>query len=171
VVVLPLVKFSEGSKLTTRQSHSYKANESFTIFGSLSAGSDLMNGILMQCEKHNIKSGIVSCIGSLKEVGYVLFKTMNGMPLGYGSEINIKKPVELISGTGFICENESKELDLHFHGLVITEDGEMGAGHFLRGKNPTLITIEFSITASNNIEAVREFDANLGFKVINFSNH
>lgn len=152
-----------------RQSHSYKAEESFTVFGSLTAGSDLMNGILEECEKHNIRSGIVSCIGSLKEVGYVLFKTMNGLPSGYGNEIKIDKPVELVHCTGFICEDEKKELDLHLHGLVVTEHGELSGGHFIRGENPTLITVEFSITTGKNIKASREYDEDLRFKVINFT--
>lgn len=152
-----------------RQCHSYKSDESFTIYGSLSEGVDLIDGILEECRKHGITSGKVSCIGSLKKVGYVLFKTANGSPSGYGREINIENPVELINSTGFICQDENKELDLHLHGCVTEEDGRISAGHFLRHKNPTLITVEFAVTSGKDITAKRTFDEDLGFRVINFS--
>ncbi|WP_378933328.1 PPC domain-containing DNA-binding protein [Metabacillus herbersteinensis] len=153
----------------TRKNHSFKVSNTYTIYGSLAEGTDLMEGILDECEKHNIRSGVVTCIGSLKKVGYVLFKAVNGLPSGYGRDIAIENPVELVNCTGFICEDENNNLDLHLHGLVAEEDGTLSAGHFLRGKNPTLITVEFSITYGNEIRASRSFDQDLGFKVINFS--
>ncbi|UOQ91923.1 DNA-binding protein [Halobacillus shinanisalinarum] len=152
-----------------RQSHSLRLNDSSSIFGSLSEGADLMDGILAECEKHHIRSGLVTCIGSLKEVGYVLFKAVDGLPSGYGNEIEINQPVELVNATGFICEDENHELDLHLHGLVTEENGKVSAGHFVRGKNPTLITVEFTIIQSEELKASRTFDKDLGFKVINFS--
>lgn len=153
----------------TRKNHSFKVTNTFTLYGSLAEGTDLMEGILDECRKHNIKSGVVSCIGSLESVGYVLFKTVNGIPSGYGREIVINKPVELVNCTGFVCEDEDNNLDLHLHGLVAEEDGKLNAGHFVRGLNPTLVTVEFSITYGNEIRASRTLDKDLGFKVINFS--
>ncbi|WP_408008067.1 PPC domain-containing DNA-binding protein [Pseudalkalibacillus sp. A8] len=152
-----------------RQSHSFRAEETFTVYGSLSEGSDLMEGILAECNKHRITSGFVTCIGSLKEVGYVLFQTNNGSPSGYGREIKIQNPVELVHCSGFICHDENDELDLHLHGLVVEENGKISAGHFVRKKNPTLITVEFAITYGKGIIASRTFDKGLGFRVINFS--
>jgi predicted DNA-binding protein with PD1-like motif len=152
-----------------RQNHSYSTEAGKVIFGSLSAGTDLIEGILAECKKHGVKSGMVTCIGSLKEVGYVLFQTANDYPTGYGNELSIHKPVELIQCIGFICEGENQQLDLHLHGLVTEENGKISAGHFLKGKNPALITIEFSIVCGNEIRAIREYDEELTFKVINFS--
>lgn len=151
-----------------RQTHSYSTDAGRVIFGALAAGSDLIEGILGECKKHHITSGMVSCIGSLEEVGYVLFKTANNFPTGYGDEIKIDKPVELIHCTGFVCKDENQQLDLHLHGLVTEENGKISAGHFLRGKNPTLITVEFTIVCGNEIQATREYDEELTFKVINF---
>lgn len=151
-----------------RESHSFKT-ESYTIYGSLSQGEDLMEGILRECKKHNITSGMVSSIGSLRQAGYVLFKTENGHPNGYGNELTVSNPVELVNCTGFICEDENGELDVHLHGMVVEEDGKMSAGHFLKGKNPTLITVEFAIVCGKGIQANRTYDENLGFRVINFS--
>lgn len=164
-----MVKFKEGNSNLKRTSHSHYSGETSNIFGSLSKGIDLMDGILAECKKHNIRSGMVNCIGSLEKVGYVLFQTKDGYPSGYSNKIEIDAPVELISGTGFICEDENGELDIHLHGLVTEEDGHLSAGHFVSGENPTLITVEFSIIQSENVKALRTFDQNLGFKVINFS--
>ncbi|WP_216827490.1 PPC domain-containing DNA-binding protein [Alkalihalobacterium elongatum] len=150
-----------------RKNHSY-STEGKMIFGSLTAGTDLIEGILEECKKHQVTSGMVTCIGSLQEVGYVLFETKNNYPTGYGKQITIKNPVELIHCTGFICEDEKGELDLHLHGLVTEETGKISGGHFIRGVNPTLITIEFTITCGNEIKAVREYDEELTFKVINY---
>jgi len=151
-----------------RKSHSFKS-ENYTIYGSLTQGVDLMEGILEECRKHNINSGMVTGIGSLREAGYVLFKTDNGHPNGYGNELTVSNPVELVNCTGFICEDESGDLDLHLHGLVVEENGKVSAGHFLKGKNPTLITVEFTILCGNEVQASRTFDKDLGFRVINFS--
>lgn len=151
-----------------RQSHSFKS-ESYTIYGSLSQGVDLMEGILEECRKHNITSGMITSIGSLRKAGYVLFKTDNGYPNGYGNELTVSNPVELVNCTGFICEDENGDLDLHLHGMVVEEDGKMSAGHFLKGKNPALITVEFAILYGNEVQASRVFDESLGFSVINFS--
>ncbi|RYG72953.1 DNA-binding protein [Lentibacillus lipolyticus] len=152
-----------------RQSHSLKAEKNVTVYGSLAAGDDLIEGILTECRKHGITSGKVSSIGSLKEVGYVLFETIDGQPTGYGKELSIDRPVELLNGSGFICLDEHGELDMHLHGMVVEEDGTIKAGHFLRGKNPALITVEFSITYGEDIEARRMLDQDLGFRVINFA--
>ncbi|GGJ94893.1 hypothetical protein GCM10007063_16780 [Lentibacillus kapialis] len=151
-----------------RQSHSFKS-ESFTIYGSLSQGVDLMEGILEECRKHNVTSGMVTSIGSLQKAGYVLFKSDNGRPNGYGNEITVDNPVELVNCTGFVCEDESGDLDLHLHGMVVEESGKISAGHFLKGMNPTLITVEFSISCGYDIHANRTFNENLGFRVIDFS--
>ncbi|MFC0560630.1 PPC domain-containing DNA-binding protein [Halalkalibacter alkalisediminis] len=152
-----------------RTNHSYSTEVGKVIFGSLTAGTDLIEGILAECKKQQIHSGMVTCIGSLKEVGYVLFKTENNYPTGYGNQIMIKNPVELMNCTGFICEDENGQLDLHLHGLVTEEDGKISGGHFLKGLNPTLITIEFTIICGNEIKAMREYDEELTFKVINFN--
>jgi predicted DNA-binding protein with PD1-like motif len=157
-------------KPSARTSHSLKADRGFSVFGSLAQGVDLIDGILGECRKHGIRSGKVTCIGSLQKVGYVLFETgEDGMPTGYGKEMEIKNIVEMIQCTGFICEDENGELDLHLHGIVIEESGKISAGHFLRKKNPALITVEFEIASAGKIKAVRSFDEGLGFKVINFS--
>ncbi|WP_053074006.1 PPC domain-containing DNA-binding protein [Bacillus sp. LL01] len=154
----------------SRVDHSFIVQENKMIFGSLTAGTDLIEGILEECRKHNVSSGMVTCIGSLKKVGYVLFQTKDGVPSGYGKDIHISQPVELIQCTGFICVDDQQKLDLHLHGLVVEENGKISGGHFLRGKNPTLITVEFSIIYGGDIKAVRTFDENLKFKVINYSN-
>src|SRR5699024_12554315 len=103
-----------------------------------------MEGILEECEKHGIRSGKVTCIGSLKKGGYVLFETgEDGMPTGYGKETEIPRIVEMIQITGVICEDENGEIDLDLHGIVIEERGKISAGLSLRRKNTTLIVVQF----------------------------
>lgn len=152
-----------------RRSHSQLTTNNQTVYGSLAAGDDLMDTILLICEDYDIRSGMVTCIGSLEQTGFTVFKTEGGKPSGYAAPSIISEPVELIQATGFICEDETGELDLHMHGLVERQDERIQAGHFLRGLNKVCITVEFVIQTSPVVAATRQYDRSLGYKVMNFT--
>ncbi|WP_134702755.1 PPC domain-containing DNA-binding protein [Ammoniphilus sp. YIM 78166] len=151
-----------------RENHSILDEETGTLWGILTKGTDLMEGILQQCERHGIDAGQVTCIGSLDEAYYVHgVEGPDGKP-AYSDPVTFRGPMEILNGTGFLCRDEAGRLDLHFHGLVVDKQGQIRGGHFLKGKNPVLITLEFTVKTSKGIQAVRSFDPELGFPVINY---
>lgn len=150
------------------KSHSIFDEEKGIVFGCLQKGEDLLTGLIAICEKHGITAGMVSCIGSLKEVCFIHGASdKNGAPT-YSAEKKVQGAIELLSGTGVIARNEEGELDIHFHGLIVTETGEVLGGHFLKGKNEILVTLEFTIITSGKLLATRAFNPSLGFRLTNF---
>ncbi|RQW20358.1 PPC domain-containing DNA-binding protein [Shouchella lehensis] len=140
------------------------------VYGSLDVAEDLMDGILSICKEKHIHSGMVTCIGSLDTTGFTVFKVNEkNKPDGYAEPFMIDEPVELIQATGFICQDESGELDMHLHGIVERMDGSIHAGHFLRGYNKVCITVEFTIIFSHDVTAVRKYNAALNYKTISFT--
>lgn len=154
--------------MTKRENHSFYDQEHGIILGSLSKGTDLMEGIIHEYEKHNVGSGAVSCMGSLAEAAYVYIKDDQEGNLAYSEPIVMEGPIEVLNGTGFLCKNEDGKTDFHLHALFGNKQGRVFGGHILPGKNPTLVTIEFSIQVGKGIEAFREFTPDLGFRTINF---
>ncbi|AZU64150.1 PPC domain-containing DNA-binding protein [Neobacillus mesonae] len=151
-----------------RQSHAIYNEEKGILIGSLAAGEDLLLGILKQCEKYNIQAGSFQCMGSLESVHYCMFGKDSNGELTYTSPIKKDKPVELLSGTGFIGVKEDNRPDIHFHGVMIDEHGKIHGGHFLEGGNTVAITIEFSVTVAPKAKAVRELIPGTKFSVFNF---
>ncbi|MFD0824613.1 PPC domain-containing DNA-binding protein [Neobacillus sp. M.A.Huq-85] len=138
------------------------------IWGTLAKGQDLMQGLLEDCEYHGVDTGMVNCIGSLEQAHYVYgTKDHDGQP-AYSDPVTIQGVMEILQGTGFICRNQEGKLDLHFHGLVIDQDGQIRGGHFLKGKNIILVTLEYSILVGQGIDAVRAFRPELGFQTIQY---
>lgn len=137
------------------------------LMGRLTSEVDLLEGILSACMKHGISAGSVSCIGSLKKITLVQFSIDDGK-LDYTKPIIWDYPVELLSGTGFIGRDFNGKVDLHFHGTYVNHKGEISGGHFLKGKNPTAITVEFIVHFSNKMILQREKDQVWGLPVFQF---
>jgi predicted DNA-binding protein with PD1-like motif len=111
---------------------------------------------------------MVTCIGSLRQAHYVYgINGPDGQP-AYSDPVTIQGVMEILQGTGMICRNQEGELDLHFHGMFIDQDGQIRGGHFLKGKNIILVTLEFSILVGQGIEAVRAYRPDLGFQTIQY---
>lgn len=138
------------------------------ILGRLTKGVDLLDGLLEVCKRHKVKAATVSCIGSLQQVGYVQPQLNENKQLEFTEPKIIKKPAELLSGNGFIGFGENGDLDIHFHGVYVDVDGQISGGHFLRGENPTAVTVEFAIQSTNYIYLKRERDKILNMPVFNF---
>lgn len=138
------------------------------IWGTLAKGQDLMQGLIEECDYHRIDSGVVTCIGSLEQAHYVYgIKDSDGQP-AYSNPVTIQGVMEILQGTGFICRNQEGELDLHFHGLIVDQEGQIRGGHFLKGGNIILVTLEFSIQVGQEIDAVRSYRPELGFQTIQY---
>jgi predicted DNA-binding protein with PD1-like motif len=143
-------------------------HEKGILMGRLTNDIDLLEGILSACKKHGITAGSVSCIGSLKKVTLVQLSIDDGK-LDYTKPIVWEYPVELLSGTGFIGYGFDEEVDLHFHGTYVNHKGEISGGHFLKGKNPTAVTIEFVVHFSDKMVLQRQKDLVWDLPVFQFS--
>lgn len=152
------------------ESHSVYDEENGVIIGALSKGADLMEGLKEEFSKYGISAGMVTCIGSVSQAGFVTpFKKEDGTP-HYSEPKRIKGILEILNGTGFFCQNEQGEIDLHMHAMYVNEMGVIFGGHTLPNENPTLITVEFMIQVGKSVEAIRKFNPSLGFRTIRFHN-
>lgn len=138
------------------------------IMGRLKKGQDLLNSIIDICQQHNVRAGSFNCIGSLLQLGYYQFHHGEDGSLSYSSPIIREEPAELLAGTGFIGFSENNTLDVHYHGTFIDAKGSISGGHFIRGKNPTAVTIEFVIHFSEAFTLQRKPDALYGFPTFHF---
>lgn len=152
-----------------RKNHSIYDKDKGIIFGSLTKGTDLMEGIIHEFEKYDVKAGEVTFIGSVANVGYVYpDEHPDGSPR-YSDLQSLEGPYEILNGTGFLCEDEEGKTDLHLHALFIGKAGTVLGGHMIVGENPTYVTVEFTIHVSEKIQAKRTFNQELGFPTINFT--
>ncbi len=151
------------------KNHSLYDEVNGIILGSLTVGTDLMEGIMQEYRKYDVKSGVVTCIGSLSRATYVYAKADQNGKVAYSDPIIEEGPIEILNGTGFLCRNEKGQTDIHLHAIFCNEKGKVFGGHILPGKNPTLVTVEFSIQVGKNIEALRTFKPQLGFQTITFN--
>lgn len=140
-----------------------------TIMGRLTKDVDLFEGMIEVCKEYGIQTASFQCIGSLKRVGMLQISQNEDGSIGYTDQINIEKPVEILSGTGFIGLDQNGELDVHFHGLIVDPDGNITGGHFLKGENPTAVTMEYTLNPVDGIHLQRQIDDYWGLPVFRFS--
>lgn len=157
-----------ASSINNYEIQSVEGKQDKYIMGRLTKGVDLLDGLLEVCKRHGVTAATFSCIGSLQQVGYVQPQLNENKQLEFTEPKIIKKPAELLSGNGFIGFGENGDLDIHFHGVYVDVDGQISGGHFLRGGNPTAVTVEFFIRSTNDISLKREKDAILKIPVFNF---
>lgn len=143
--------------------------EKSMIMGRLKKNEDFLEGILKVCNYYHVQTGTFSCIGSLLKVGYYQFERRPDESLYYSEPVVKNDPAELLSGTGFIGLDEAGELEVHYHGMYVDKDGVISGGHFIRGKNPTAVTLEFMIHYSNNIHVQRKLETNYNIPIFHFS--
>ncbi len=129
---------------------------------------DVVEGIVSVCKEKNIKNGIIlSAIGSLngarffdpvklpeKKAGY-----------GYGEPIILQGPIELLSLSGMIC-NDNDEILTHFHFSLSDENGKGYGGHVIEG-NKVLFTVDIVLAEVGGIDMGRKFDSDLEVPIFN----
>jgi len=89
------------------------------VSARLQAGTELMDGIVAVCAKHDIKQGYISCcIGSLQKATFYVIKADGTVKTGarYADPMEVKGPIQFVSGQGLICRTEDGEYALHVHG-------------------------------------------------------
>jgi len=139
------------------------------IMGRLKKDQDFLEGIIAVCQFYNIQSATFNGIGSLAKLGYYQFEQRSDGTLYYSEPICKDEPGELLSGNGFIGLDEHNQLDVHYHGMYVDKNGNISGGHFIRGKNPTAVTIEFTIHYTNEIHLQRKPDSTYNIPIFHFS--
>lgn len=129
------------------------------VAARLLPGTDLLNGIEEVCRRNGIKNALVNCFGSLSEAAYMYLvpKPEAKMKAGYGDVFRMEGPVEFLSGTGVVCQNNG-EYDIHFHATMCDKNGKVFGGHIIKGKNPALTTVDIVITELEGVQMLRQFD-------------
>lgn len=153
--------------MTARCSQSVYDKKRGMLMGYLAPGEDLIAGLKKVCQEHQVTAGMINCIGSLSHVSIIQLNYEDNK-MFYSSPLQWDTPVELLSGQGFIGQDENGELDIHFHGVFVDHRKTINGGHFLEGTNTVAITIEYTIYVTEEIQPVRSFDQTTGFKLFNF---
>lgn len=150
--------------MVAHMSHSVYDEQRGILIGTLAKGTDFLEGIVAECEKHRLSAGTVTGIGSLSKAVFAQPFIQNGKP-AYSSPVEWNGLVEVLSATGFLSKMECGRLDLHMHALVVKEGGAISGGHFLKGENPVAVTIEFSVQAVR-AGVIRAYDEQEGFRLL-----
>lgn len=135
-----------------------------TIAARLLPGTDLMTGIEDLCRENGIRYAQIStCFGSLQKSGYLFLIPAPELKLGAGyGELQVKEgPIEFLNGTGFVCQRNG-EYELHLHGTICDQRGEVFGGHLVKGENP-VYTVDLLVTEILGIDLLRELDEESGF--------
>ena len=131
------------------------------IAARLLPGTDLIEGIEKVCEKYGVKYGLIGCsIGSLRKAAFMYLVPMpeTKVGAGYTPPFELPGPIEFLGGMGVICESEKGEKMIHFHGVVSDRLDRVYGGHFVKGKNPILVTMDLMIIEVEGIKMLRKYD-------------
>lgn len=160
----------EGLALDNPRIQAVYDEKTHRIAGRLMKGVDLLEGIKEVCRHYNVESAHFQCFGSLQQATYVQIERGDEEDtLRYSERVQSTSPVELLSGSGFVGYGENRELDVHFHGMMIDCDRQIDGGHFLSGQNPVAVTLEYVILPVNGVEMERGIDSHWGLPVFQFS--
>lgn len=135
------------------------------ISGRLLPGTDMIGGILEMSRRHGIKAGlVVTAFGSLAKARFSLGARVAAAPgkLERIPPMDMEGPVEVLCGHGKFGFPDEGQPVVHFHGVLVTPEGEVKGGHFTPGGNPVLITFEVGIQEILGLEHVWRWDEESG---------
>ncbi len=129
----------------------------------LSPGEDLFGGVVDACTGAGIVHGVIlTGIGSLNGA-----RVLNPTALpdkkagyGYGDELVLKGPIELLSMSGEICKGPDGAVAPHIHVSLSDEWGHSFGGHLVTGSK-VLLTAEIVIAQLTGIHMNRVYDDDL----------
>jgi predicted DNA-binding protein with PD1-like motif len=125
--------------------HSAAGRPGRVVSGRLLPGCDLLSGILEMARAHEIRSAWVSGFGSLARAFFS--PGVRRSPSAAGrveriASLELPGPIEMWSGMGRLGVPEEGEPFIHFHGMLVTPEGQLHGGHFFQGGNNVYITFE-----------------------------
>ena len=130
------------------------------VAARLLPGQDVTEAVLGLAQEHEIKSGRVWAIGSLREATVVYPNSMEfgDDPMSVAVFHKMEGPVEMGFGYGVLGLNEDGTPNLHFHGLIMDKDGQMRTGNLVPGSAPVLATVEMTLQEYEGLELRAVFD-------------
>ncbi len=126
----------------------------------LDEGSDLLKAMREHVGAEGVKSGLLMCIGALREarLGYFL----GG---GEYKVIEVEGPLEIASCMGNISVGPEGETVVHAHICVCDSEGRAYGGHLLEGCVVSPMA-EVAVVELAGAVLARELDARTGLKVL-----
>lgn len=140
------------------------------VAARLLPGTDIIEGIEKICEDYSIKYAFIGCsIGSLRKASFLFAvpKPEAKVKAGYSTPLELTGPIEFLGGLGVVCEDEKGERLTHFHGTVSDKLDHVYGGHFMKGQNPVLTTIDLIIIEIKGAKLLRRYDDETG--LVNFA--
>ncbi len=139
------------------------------ISGRLLPGCDLLQGIIEMARAHEVRAAWVDAFGSLARASF-----SPGLRLSRADPdrverlptLDLEGPIEMWSGMGRLGLPPSGEPVIHFHGLVVTPEGQLYGGHFVPGGNTVYATFEVHIQEILGVEFRSEYDEALELPLI-----
>ena len=139
------------------------------ISGRLLPGCDLLLGIIEMARSHGVESAWVNGFGSLAKASFspgIRLSAENPDRVERTPNANLPGPIEMWSGMGRLSIPDQGEPVIHFHGMVVTQEGQLYGGHFFTGGNPIYATFETHIQEILDVEFKLEMDEALELPVI-----
>lgn len=136
------------------------------VMARILPGCNLISSIEEVCEKNDIEYGVIStCIGSLENASFVYAVPREGEYFGfaYSDPVNIKGPIELLSGEGLVGKNDKGKFQIHLHAMLSDSEMKIYGGHFLDDGNDVAATTEVVITELKGMEVRRDYHEESGF--------
>ena len=137
--------------------HEYKGME--IIMGSVPHGSDIIDFLTSVCEKHGVKAGLISLIGSVSEASIAFYDQDTKV---YSDIQSAKAQMEIVSGMGNVSLKDGKVFP-HLHAVLSGASGLCVAGHVNRGTK--IFAAEFHITRLDGPELARGMDKTTGLNL------
>lgn len=141
--------------------HSAAGRPGRLISGRLLPGSDLLPGIIAMARSHEIRAAWVNAFGSLARAVFspgLRLSAENPDRVDRRPNVELEGPIEMWSGTGRLGIPDNSEPCIHFHGVVVSPDGQLFGGHFFPGGNTVYATFEVHIQEILGVEFRLEHD-------------
>jgi len=131
------------------------------ISGRLLPGCDFLLGIIEMARSHQVESAWINGFGSLARASFspgIRLSATNPDRVERLPNVNLPGPIEMWSGMGRLGIPAKGEPFVHFHGLVVTPEGQLYGGHFFPGDNIVYATFEVHIQEVLGVEFRLEMD-------------
>jgi len=131
------------------------------ISGRLLPGCDMLHGIIEMAKSNLVKAAWVNAFGSLAKTNFspgLRFAASDPDRVERLPNVNLPGPIEVWSGMGRLSLPDKGEPVIHFHGVVVSLEGQLYGGHFFPGDNPVYATFEVHIQELLDVEFKLEMD-------------
>jgi hypothetical protein len=145
----------------TQRYHSAAGRVGRIISGRLLPGCDMLNGIIEMARSHRVASAWVNGFGSLAKANFspgVRFSAADAERVERIANVRLEGPIEIWSGMGRLGLPTDGEPIIHFHGLLVDEQGRLYGGHFFPEGNIVYATFEVHIQELLDVEFQLEQD-------------